>query len=86
MNTPHRFEPVAPLFLAEGVVIHSSTRTSVATNMSAEVGKPMSVAVGSTRLDLLVGMGGVLQVRYTAQRVARVPGRSLGRRMVNPRR
>lgn len=86
MNTPHRFEPVDPLFLAEGAVIHSSTRTSVATNMNPDAGKPALVSVGSTRLDLLVGAGGTLQVRYAVQTVARVPGRALGRRMVSARR
>lgn len=86
MNTPQRFEPVPPLFLAEGAVIHTSTRTSVATNMDPDIEKPAFVSIGSSRLDLVVGPRGALQVRYAVQAVARVPGRALGRRMVNSRR
>lgn len=78
------FEPVPPLSLKEGSLIHSSARTSVTTN--ARPDGPAEVLVASSRLEMAVGPGGCLLVRYTVTPLARVPARSGNRRMVNPRR
>lgn len=67
------FEPVPPLSLAEGSLLHSSARTSVTTN--AQPDGPDVVTVGSARLEMAVGPGGCLRVRYTVQQLARVPER-----------
>lgn len=86
MNEPNSFEPVEPLFLAEGTVIHTSTRTTVSTNMNPDPGKPPLVAIGSARLDITVGNDGHLRVRYSRHRVARVPPLGPSRRLSNARR
>lgn len=86
MNKPHRFEPVAPLAIAAGTLIHSSARTSITTNIASDPGKPAAVSIGSARLEMTVEAGGVLRVRYSVQPLTRVPARALGRRMVNARR
>jgi len=86
MNTPNRFEPVQPLAFAEGTVIHASARTSITTNANPDPRKKAEVTIGSARLEMTVGAGGALRVRYAVQPLARVPARALGRRMVNARR
>lgn len=78
------FEPVPHLSLAEGSLIHSSARTSVTTN--ARQDGPAEVLVASSRLEMAVGAGGYLLVRYTVLPLARVPARSATRRIVSPRR
>ncbi|HWT21661.1 MAG TPA: hypothetical protein VN280_22390 [Variovorax sp.] len=86
MNEPNSFEPVEPLFLAEGTVIHTSTQTTVSTNMNPDPTKPHVVAVGSAKLDISVGNDGHLRVRYSMHRIARMPPLGPSRRMLNLRR
>ena len=85
MNEPNSFEPVEPLFLAEGSVIHTSTRTTVSTNMNAEPGKPPVVAIGSARLDITVGNDRHLRVRFSVHRMTRVPPLGPSGRMLSAR-
>lgn len=85
MNEPNSFEPVEPLFLAEGTVIHTSTRTTVSTNMNPDPGKPSVVAIGSAKLDITVGNDRHLRIRFSMHRIARVPPLGPGRRMLNAR-
>lgn len=73
MNTPARFEPVPPLFLAEGAVIHTSTRSEMSTNMNVEIGAPAALRVASRRLEIAVGEAGVLRIRFHLQQVTRAP-------------
>jgi hypothetical protein len=86
MNQPHQFEPVPALQLAEGTVIHSSARTSITTNLSPAPREGAQVCIGSARLEMAVGAGGALHVRYAVQALARMPARPLGRRAAQVRR
>lgn len=85
MNEPNSFEPVEPLFLAEGSVIHTSTRTTVSTNMNPDPSKPPVVAIGSAKLDITVGSDRHLRIRFSMHRITRVPPLGPGRHALSAR-
>lgn len=62
MNTPHRFEPVPALELADGTALHESSRTNMSRN-TAPCGRS-ELTIGTSRLAMTV-VGGAVQVRFT---------------------
>lgn len=82
MNKPPRFEPVAPLLIADGTQLHESTRTAISTNV--EPCGARSMAIATTRMQMHVREG-TLEIRFGRQ-VLNGAARQAGKRRASPLR
>jgi len=71
-----------PLPHKTGVVLHSSTRTSMSTNADPDVSRPTRLTIRTTRLEMRVE-DGELAIRFVEHRVDGLPARPAANR---PRR
>jgi hypothetical protein len=84
MNTA-RPDPDVPLPNADGVVLHSSARTRMSTNLDSVLGGRSRIAIATTRLEMRV-VDGDLVMHFTAHRADDLPARPAANRQQYRRR